>query len=177
MVKAGRRGRARTAALKKIIEIVAERQQSFVGEGKPISIAWVKAHTGIEGNEEADRLAKAATAERQVNNLTEGGIKGVWQQMSRNERRVEGYEKGRVIGLNRDSVTAYSHLRTGKGRLGAWREKIGKAEVGLCECGFTETGNHFAFGCIQGEQWGRKMEHLETDRSGMAMEENDRRRG
>ena len=42
----------------------------------------------------------------------EGGIKAVWQEIRRNERKVEGFGQGRVIGWNRDSVTAYSHLRT-----------------------------------------------------------------
>ena len=69
---------------------------------------------------------------------------------------MEGFGRGRVIGWNRDSVTAYSHLRTGKGRLKAWREKFGKEEFGYCKCGVTETGNHVAFRCIQGEHWGRR---------------------
>ena len=69
---------------------------------------------------------------------------------------MEGFGQGRIIGWNRDSVTAYSHLRTGKGRLNAWREKIGKAEFGYCKCGTIDTGNHVAFGCIQGESWDRR---------------------
>lgn len=51
-------------------------------------------------------------------------------------------------------VTAYSHLRTGKGRLTGWRERIGKQEFGdcYCEAGITETGTHATFGCIKGEK-------------------------
>ena len=65
--------------------------------------------------------------------ITKGGIKATWQEIRRNYRRVERFGCGRVIGWNRDSMTAYSHLRTGKGRLKAWREKIGKTEFGYCE--------------------------------------------
>lgn len=51
-------------------------------------------------------------------------------------------------------VTAYSHLRTGKGRLKGWRERRGKQEFGDCSCwaGITETGTHTTFECIKGEK-------------------------
>ena len=158
MVKAGKRGRARTAALKEAIEGIAEKQQREGGIEQPVMLAWIKAHIGINGNERADKMAKEASMHQSGNKVTEGGIKAVWQEMRRNERRVEGFGKGRIIGWNRTSVTAYSHMRTGKGRLRGWREKIGKADFGFCQCGagMTETGTHAAFGCIQGERWGRR---------------------
>ena len=158
VVKAGKRGRARTAALKEAIEGIAEKQQREGGIEKPVTLAWIKAHIGINGNEMADKMAKEATVHQGENKVTEGGIKAVWQEMRRNERRVEGFGKGRVIGWNRTSVTAYSHMRTGKGRLRGWREKIGKEDFGFCQCGagMMETGTHAAFGCIQGERWGRR---------------------
>ena len=65
--------------------------------------------------------------------------------MGRDKEKREKSGQGRIIRWNRDSVTAYSHLRTGKGRLRAWQEKIGKSEFVYCECGATETGIHVAF--------------------------------
>ena len=158
MVKAGKRGRARTAALKEAIKGIAEKQQREGGNKKAVMLAWIKAHIGINRNERADQMAKEASVHQGGNKVTEGGIKAVWQETRRNERRVEGFGKGRVIGWNRTSVTAYSHMSTGKGGLRGWREKLGKEDLGFCQCGagMTETGTHAAFGCIQGERWGRR---------------------
>ena len=121
-------------------------------------LAWIKAQIGINGTERADKMAKEASVDQGGNKVTEGGIKAVWQETRRNERWVEGFGKGRVIGWNRTSVTAYSHMRTGKESLRGWREKIGKEDFGFWQCGagMTETGTYVAFGYIQGERWGRK---------------------
>ena len=156
IVKAGKRGRARTAALKEVIEGIARKQQQERETEHTVILAWTKAHIGIRGNERADQMAKEASGYQGANKVTQGGIKAVWQEMRRNERRVEGFGKGRVIGWNRTSVTAYSHIRTGKGRLRGWRKKIGKEDWGYCYCGagVTETGTHAAFGYIDGEKWG-----------------------
>lgn len=125
-------GRARTAALKEIIERVAEKQLQGNGTEHPVVLAWIKAHIGIHRNEKGDQIAKETTGQPVSNKGTEGGIKAIWAETRRNERRVDGIGKGRVIGWNRTSVTAYSHLRTWKGRLKGWREKIGKEDFGLC---------------------------------------------
>ena len=98
MVKAGKRGRARTAALKDAIKGIAEKQQREGGNEKAVILAWIKAHIGINGNERADQMAKEASVHQGGNKVTEGGIKAVWQETRRNERRVEGFGKGRVIG-------------------------------------------------------------------------------
>ena len=55
------------------------------------------------------------------------------------------------------AVTAYFELRTGKGRLAAWRHMIRRHETGLCcRCTVLETGPHTAVGCMDGESFGRK---------------------
>ena len=45
----------------------------------------------------------------------------------------------------------------GKGRLAAWRHKIGKNDTGLCRrCNVPETEAHATVGCMDGESFGRK---------------------
>ena len=61
IVKAGKRGRARTAALKEAIKGIAEKQQREGGNKKAVMLAWIKAHIGINGNGRADQMAKEAS--------------------------------------------------------------------------------------------------------------------
>lgn len=118
----------------------------------------MKAHVEIDATEKADLIAKEASPSLVANTITEGGITAIWQNTHRRETKVDSFGKGRVIGWNRTSVIAYSHVRTGKERLKGWREKIGKEDSGFCHCraGTTETDTHVAFRCIQGEKWGRR---------------------
>ena len=56
---------ARGAAPRSGIELsIMERLAARKRQGKQTKIAWVKAHAGLPGNEEADRLAKSAAALR-----------------------------------------------------------------------------------------------------------------
>ena len=50
-----------------LIQILKERIHSLETEGdKRITFCWTPAHVGIQGNEEADRIAKAATSQPAV---------------------------------------------------------------------------------------------------------------
>ena len=44
--------------------------------GLSMQFGWVKAHVGIEGNEHADRLAKAGCRKSLLPQITEGGCPG-----------------------------------------------------------------------------------------------------
>ena len=74
------------------------------------------------------------------------------------ERVVKGFGMRRVVRwTSRLAVTAYSQLCTGKGRLAAWRHKIGRHETELCgRCAVLETGPHVAVGCMDGACIGRR---------------------
>ena len=61
IVKAGKRGRARTAAVKEVIEGIARKQQQERETEYTVMLAWTKAHIGIRGNERADQMAKEAS--------------------------------------------------------------------------------------------------------------------
>ena len=64
-------GVARTADLRKVVDLVGE----WALEGVSIRFSWVKAHVGVLGNERADALAKAGCTERGSAKATEGGVR------------------------------------------------------------------------------------------------------
>ena len=154
--KAGKVGMGRTKGLTSVVSMIKDCEEEH-GAGA-VSLAWVKAHVSIPGNERADLEAKEAVEREGGLAVTEGGIRACVKQERKGERVVKGFGMGRVIGWSsRLSVTAYSQLRTGKGRLAAWRHKIGKDDTGPCRrCNVPETGAHAAVGCIDGESFGRK---------------------
>ena len=118
----------------------------------------MKAHVSVPGNELADLKAKSAVEAGGGTAVTEGGMRAIVKEGRKKERVVKGFSIGRVVRWSsRLSVTAYSQLRTGKGRLAAWRHKIGRHDTGLCRrWAVPETGPHAAVGCIDGENFGRK---------------------
>ena len=71
---------------------------------------------------------------------------------------VKGFGMGRVVRWSgRMAVTAFSQLRTGMGRLAAWRHKIGRHEMGWYRrCAVLETGPQVAVSCMDGESSRRK---------------------
>ena len=113
---------------------------------------------GISEHEGADLEAKSAVETGGGTAVTEGGIRAIVKEGRKRERVVKGFGIGRVVRWSsRLTVTAYSQLRKGKGRLAAWRHKIGRHDTGLCRrCAVLETGPHAAVGCMDGENFGRK---------------------
>ena len=154
--RAGKRGIASTRGLKEVVSLISQCEEEY-GAGA-VSLAWVKAHVGIPGNERADLEAKAAVENGGGTAVTEGGIRAIVKEGRMKERVVKGFGMGRVVRWSsRLAVTAYSQLHTGKGRLVAWRHKIGQHETGFCgRCTVPETGPHAAVGCMDGEGFGRR---------------------
>ena len=140
--KAGERGIARTRGLREVVSLISD-WENKVGAGA-VSLAWVKAHVGIPGNESADLEAKSAVEARGGTAVTEVGITAMVKEGRKRERVVQGFGMGRVVRLSsRLAVIAYSQLRTGKRRLAVWRYKIGRHETGFCHrCAVTETEPH-----------------------------------
>ena len=72
--KAGRRGKATTADLRRVMMDIKERQTRLGPNA--VSFGWVKAHNEVCGNEKADQLAKhATTLYPEEPQITEGGLK------------------------------------------------------------------------------------------------------
>ena len=150
--KAGRTGRARSKDLADIIKIIRNR------DGRT-SLGWVKSHIGIEGNEQADVLAKKGTKWRlpsQRSSVTEGGVRQWVKQIRQVSRGADmtGYGRGRVIDWGRRACSNFSQLRTGKGGMASWLFHIGKRDCPKCLCGHAEeTGEHIMFSCPRWLEW------------------------
>ena len=73
VINAGRRGKAQTRELVQLGNEIGNRQ-SLHGPDN-VTVGWVKAHVGIEGNERADEMAKMGAAKEGRNHVTEGGLR------------------------------------------------------------------------------------------------------
>ena len=92
---AGTRGKACTRGLAEVVCLISEIEDEC-GE-KLVSLAWVKAHVGIGGNEGADAEAKEAARVRGGRAVTEGGIQAWTKEVRKEERVVRGFGLGRVV--------------------------------------------------------------------------------
>ena len=76
-----------------------------------------------------------------------------------------GYGLGRAVGWGRKALTNYTHTRTGKGKIGHWRELVGQRDAGCRRCDASvEDGDHVAFHCggrAEGRRWS-SWEDLES---------------
>ena len=89
--------------------------------------------------------------------VTEGGIRGFWREAQRAERECEGFGLGKAVEWGRRALTNYSHARTGKGKIGYWRELVGQRDAGCSRCGASvEDRDHVVLNCgerAKGRWW------------------------
>ena len=119
VANAGRTGRASTGSLANAVAWMVYRVRRR-GEGA-VKLSWVKGYAGVVGNEEADKRAGWCTSRMWERSVTEGGIPAFWKEARRAERECEGFRMGRAVEWGRRALTNYTHVRTGKGKLGYWR--------------------------------------------------------
>ena len=155
VANAGRTGRASTGSLANAVARMVYRVRRR-GEGT-VMLSWVKGHAGVVGNEEADKRAGWCTSRTWERSVTEGSIRAFWKEAQRAERECEGFGFGRAVEWGRKALTNYTHARTGKGKIGYWRELIGQRDAGCRRCeASVEDADHVVFHCrgrAKGRQW------------------------
>lgn len=131
-----------------------------------VSFLWVPAHVGVDGNEEADMLAKKALNNEQIEiklALSKTEFKRMiaveiykkWQQVWNKETKGRHlYQIQEFVGNGRKRYgyrrkdVIITRLRIGHTSLNYSLYKIGKHESGKCDnCGELETVNHIILEC------------------------------
>jgi hypothetical protein len=135
-------------------------------------VSWVPGHREIQGNEHADRLAKAGLKRKAINPLTslsylkkkaKEEVLASWKQEWKNTRQAEkgkayttathdrpkiSYRMQLLAGPKR-SQAAYYQLKLGKGFFKQFSKAIGKDNKGECfgDCTSLQTPEHLLLHC------------------------------
>lgn len=127
-----------------------------------IKFMWIPAHVGIQGNKEADKIAKEsikmkepniniALSRSEGNHFTSEACNRKWQTdwdsclTGRHFYKVQKtIKKSKIIhNLSRKEQVIFTHLRTGHSNLNHTLHVIGKHDTGLCDvCLVEETVEH-----------------------------------
>ena len=146
-----------------IMDIAAELKRRQVH----ITIVWVPSHTGLHGNETADRLAKQAATKHKVDikisatlrdfkQILEQDALQQWQAMydkSTTARQYKLIEKTvsttvKYTSKHRHQETLITRLKLGKCRLHNCLHRINRHDTGHCDtCHVPETVEHFILNC------------------------------
>ena len=157
------------AAIKRCVNITTgvQSEKSWIEErvveaarrrgGGTLKMIWVKGHSGVVGNELADRRAKDEV------------MKGIWNS-DRSLATPAGirqayplYTRTPQMKWDREEVRGLTYLHTDRGPMAEWLFKIGRADSPRCKCGEIQNAQHLmASGCVAGLT--RRWEDIWTDR-------------
>lgn len=175
----------RASACQKVVaEIVKKLHMSNV------TLHWIPGHAGIEGNEEADKLAKAATRKESERPPRRKGIPWYLMRLALEKaniaaefpqhrtaetgmftRKIDAaFHLGKSAELYRQLSSAeaaiLTQLRTGKTFLNEYLHKIKASDTALCDCGSVESIAHFLFACRRWRQQRTQLRQQHGQRFG-----------
>ena len=146
-----------------IMDLAADLAQHHID----VNIMWIPSHTGLQGNETADRLARRAAEKnniditipatrREIVDKIISHIDAEWQTVYNRSTTGHAYKlleptvsrKVKFIVTNRHKDTTITRLRLGKCCLNSYLHKIDRHPTGLCHhCNIPETIEHFLLYC------------------------------
>ena len=126
---------------------------NILSQTTKIVLQWIPAHTGIGGNEKADRLAKAGSREEQPQTiLSYQEVRTLIKNKSKGfiKNKNEGYNphQDALHHLSRQEETTIFRLRTGHCGLNSHLKRIGVKPSPICPCGEADqTPQHVLQSC------------------------------
>ena len=135
-------------------------QLTTLSKHTAVVLQWIPAHSGIKGNEKADKLAKEGTKleqpiTRATYRETRTLIKHRWNTSFTNAHTGYNPHQDPRHLLPRSQQTTIFRLRTGHCRLKAHLRRIGVAESAQCDCEGEQTPAHVLQTC-------RLLNHLQA---------------
>ncbi|CAG2238066.1 unnamed protein product [Mytilus edulis] len=161
-----------------VIRDIKEHIEDLRTKGMEICILWTPGHANIQGNDEADLLAKQAAEEATqllpknniitLQDVKQGAHKSVMQKW---QRRWELSDTGRDlfdITPNVKNIPIFDfpskeifsiliQLRTGYTTLNYYKQRTGQDTTDLCSCGIKETQQHYLTECPNYESYREEM--------------------
>ena len=119
-------------------------------------LQWIPAHCGIQGNEQADRLAKEGSAQEQPNNSTSySEMRTIIRSLTAPRNTRDGYHL-----MTKQQQSVMVRLRTGHNRLNShMHRKLKLVPSPTCPCGLEDqTAEHILQRCplhnnLRHEMW------------------------
>lgn len=121
------------------------------------TIAWVKGHYGVVGNEEADRRANTRAYGGRVMGLadvmTPAGIR----------QDYPIHTKPKHIMWSKKVLKGFVYVSTDRGPMKSWLKVIGRSQDDLCECGEVQNAVHLRECRLVGDGKGRTLAQCQQD--------------